>query len=93
MPGVCLCSSIGGMAMLPPKPAPCWLHDCLAASSCVAAPAGSYVNTTGATTYKPCQVGFFSNEQGSDVCDRCPPGQYANTVGSKACKASLDGFC
>lgn len=52
------------------------------------APAGSYVNTTGAITYTPCDVGHFSDEKGSDWCDKCPPGQYANTRGSKACKAS-----
>ncbi|KAL4859859.1 Nucleolar GTP-binding protein 1 [Chlorella vulgaris] len=59
--------------------------------SCVAAPAGGYVNTTGAKTYTPCGVGTFSDETGSDWCDICPPGQYANTKGSKACKTCPAG--
>ena len=55
-------------------------------SNCVAAPAGSYVNTTAAYAYTLCAVGTFSKESASDNCDPCPPGQYANNPGSKSCK-------
>lgn len=61
------------------------------AHSCTAAPAGTYITTTGATSYKACPVGTFSAEAGSDACDTCPPGQYANTVGSKSCKTCPAG--
>jgi hypothetical protein len=54
----------------------------------MAAPAGSFVNVTGATSFQTCPVGFFSDTRGTDECDRCPPGQYANTAASRACKVN-----
>ena len=62
-----------------------------AGQSCVAAPAGTFVNTSGASTYAPCAMGSFSNEQGADACSKCPSGQYANSLGSKACKTCPAG--
>ena len=58
---------------------------------CLLAPAGAFVNITGATTYQKCAYGTFTSDTGNDKCDSCSGGSYSNTVGAKTCKSCPAG--
>lgn len=49
---------------------------------CTPAPAGSYVDTTGATSATPCPLGSFSSSPGASSCDLAPAGSYVSTTGA-----------
>lgn len=54
---------------------------------CTPAPAGSYVDTAGATTANLCAQGFFQDIAGSTSCTAAPIGFYVDTVGAVAATA------
>jgi len=58
---------------------------------CTAAPAGSYVDTVGATSATLCPVGTFSSTVGSTSCTDAPAGTFVNTVGAIAATACAAG--
>ncbi|KAI7844392.1 hypothetical protein COHA_002190 [Chlorella ohadii] len=59
--------------------------------ACIAAPQGTFVNTTGAFFASLCPLGTFNDDTAQDACEPCPPGQYANTLGNRACKTCPAG--
>lgn len=54
-------------------------------TSCLAAPAGSFVNTTNATAARPCSPGTYQNQTGQALCLPCAVNTFAATFGSIAC--------
>lgn len=52
--------------------------------ACLAAPAGSYVNTAGAIATIPCAVGSYQPNAGQITCFAAPPGRFVNTLGAAA---------
>eukprot|EP00887_Chlorella_sp_A99_P005369 scaffold1.g5369.t1 len=60
-------------------------YSASAESPCVLAPAGTFVNITGATSTTPCAVGTYASDAGNDACDACPAGMFAPQTGSTAC--------
>jgi hypothetical protein len=59
--------------------------------TCTPAPAGSYVDTAGATEAQPCPAGTFSDFAGAVSCTQAPLGSYVATVGATeavACPAN-----
>eukprot|EP00887_Chlorella_sp_A99_P002783 scaffold6.g2783.t1 len=54
-------------------------------SPCVLAPAGTYVNASGATATSDCPVGTYASDAGNDACDACPAGTFAPQPKSTAC--------
>lgn len=59
---------------------------------CTAAPAGTFVDTVGATSATPCPVGTFQPDQGADSCIVAPVGSYVDTVGATTATPCLDGY-
>ncbi len=51
---------------------------------CQAAPAGSFVNTTGATSATPCDAGSYSPSTGATSCLLAPPGTFVSSTGAAA---------
>ena len=50
----------------------------------MAAPAGSYVSTTGADSATLCPVGTYQDQIGQSACKPAPVGTYVNTTGAAA---------
>jgi hypothetical protein len=51
---------------------------------CQAAPAGSFVNTTGATSATLCDAGSYSPSTGATSCLLAPPGTFVSSTGAAA---------
>ena len=51
------------------SPCPLGYFSITAASSCLPAPPGTFVNKTGSVKYAACSYGTFSSETAADVCD------------------------
>lgn len=49
---------------------------------CTPAPAGSYVDTAGATSASLCPVGTFNPVEGAASCQQAPEGTFVSTVGA-----------
>jgi hypothetical protein len=49
---------------------------------CTPAPAGTYVDTTGATSATDCALGTFSATAGQSSCTEAPAGTYVDTTGA-----------
>src|SRR4051812_7673464 len=53
----------------------------LSGGSCVAAPAGPYVATAGATSATPCAAGTYQPTAGQTSCLAAAPGSYVSQAG------------
>jgi hypothetical protein len=58
-------------------------------SSCLAAPAGTFVNATGMANYILCPNGTYG--PGNNTCIQCAPGFIANYRGATSCMACPAG--
>jgi ephrin receptor-like protein len=52
--------------------------------SCADAPAGSFVDTIGATSATPCGLGTFQPSSGQASCADAPPGSFVDTTGASS---------
>ncbi|HEY0997766.1 MAG TPA: hypothetical protein VGD77_17385 [Gemmatimonadaceae bacterium] len=59
--------------------------------ACLPAPAGSYVNTTGAIASVPCSVGTYQPTVGGSACLPAPAGRFVNTLGAITAIACAPG--
>jgi hypothetical protein len=60
-------------------------------ASCLKAPAGSFVSTTGATAATPCPAGTYQPNSGQSGCVPAPLGFYVDTAGATAATACPAG--
>lgn len=70
----------------PPAPTPCPIgyFSATGETPCTPAPAGSYVDTTGATESTPCAIGTYQSLTGQDSCLLAPPGTFVVSSGAIA---------
>lgn len=59
---------------------------------CIQAPAGSYVDSTGATEATPASAGHFVSFTGASSEEQCPAGFYQPNTGQSECLQSGKGF-
>ena len=72
----------GSVTVKPAQLCPTGSYSTLGTAPCTSASAGSYVDTTGATSATLCPTGLFSNANGSISCTFAPPGSYVATTGA-----------
>ena len=64
----------------------------MGASSCLSAPAGSFVDTTGATAATLCAAGFYQPNVGQVSCLAAPVGSFVDTAGAAEATPAPAGF-
>ncbi len=72
------------------------INNCLSgtffsSNSCVPAPQGSFVGTTGATSATLCPLGAFTSTEGSASCTPSPAGSFVGTTGATSATLCLAG--
>ena len=70
----------------PAGPLPCALgtYSDTGVEPCLQAPAGTFVNTTGALAPTDCAQGTYNNQTGQTACVPAPAGTFVNTTGALA---------
>jgi len=69
----------------------CPAGQCTDTQECVRCQAGSFSNTTGATSCHLCSKGYSTNNLGSTNCTACAPGTFAGSEGTSLCEPCRAG--
>jgi hypothetical protein len=67
------------------------LYGAYSNNTCIKAKPGYFVDTFGSDNPTPCNMGSYSNINGSIICERCQPGTFTNKLGSTICDTCLLG--